>query len=127
MKKIKPKLCLWILILSACAASSQSVTKVPATITVETLANPTTIEPSTLTQAVSSSLAPAMTPTQSASKIVRQCLDVTNDTHQLSGIENGLIVVAQDKSSSEIYEKLKSPYLYDMATSKKIEIPGLDF
>lgn len=122
MKKIKFEICLLILILSACATPVQSATKIPTTNTIEIQASPTVVilpVPKTISPTVT--LPPWPAPSVS---VAYQCLKITSDAQQIFGSEDGLIMIAQDKGSSEIYDKLKSPYLYNPANEEKIEIPG---
>ena len=126
MKSLKFAFCLLVLALSACAAPAQPIiASTPVAQTIESQASPTIVAPPTATRTVSPTTTQALSPTPGdGSEISSQCLEITDDPQQLSGSETGLIMLAQDKGSSEIYDKLKSPYLYNPATGEKIEIPG---
>jgi hypothetical protein len=126
VKNIKFAFCLLVLALSACAAPAQPIAaNTPVAQTIESQASPTIVAPPTTTRAVSPTATQALSPTpDDGSEISSQCLEITNDPQQLSGSGTGLIMLAQDKGSSEIYDKLKSPYLYNLASGEKIEIPG---
>lgn len=109
-----------ILLLSAC---SSLVLTPPA---VDISATPTIIPPTTLLTATETSIPVLPTSTPPVVTFREQCLDISTDVNLLQGgnEDKGVLVITQDDSSDVLYSKLKSPYLYEVGTGLKTNVPG---
>lgn len=67
------------------------------------------------------------TPTSPQNGIIEQCLEISTTQPVAFEKKAGTLVIAQDRTSSEIYDKLASPYLLDFSTGVKKPIYGHSF
>ncbi len=109
-----------IFLLSAC---SSLVLTPPA---VDISATPTIMPPTALLTATETSMPVSPTSTPPVITFREQCLDISTDISLLRGDNKdiGILVVTQDDSSDVLYSKLNSPYLYEVGTGLKTNVPG---
>jgi hypothetical protein len=69
-----------------------------------------------------------LTPLLNISSSTQQsCIAIKENSANLQDNKNDVVVIAQDKTSSEIYDKLPSPYLYNLQTGERNLIDGSSF
>lgn len=128
MKKIVFLLIVGILVVSGCIpaqVSPQPVREATATI----FLSPEASQVANLTR-TPDPVAPLATSTPSlniSSSTQQSCIVITENSTNLQDNKNDVVVIAQDKTSSEIYDKLLSPYLLDLQTRDRKLIDGSSF
>jgi hypothetical protein len=112
-----------ILIFSGCSSPTPDV----ATIVLKSTETAIPSFPPTATPTLIPALISSLTPTaqrDSSLKLSTQCVDIQTDINSIQKGSNGTLVIAQDYSTSTLFDKLRVPYLYEFSTGKKIELPG---
>lgn len=118
MKKLAKAVLLITMLISACNPTNEStlpsnISKTPEALYVSTVSP----VPTAGTEFVDSTA-------ENLVSISEKCLNISSDSSFLPKNSSGQIVIEQDRFSATLYQKLETPYLYNLNTGEQLGIPG---